>query len=770
MILFLKLISYEIKKVYSVSVIRYAFLFFFLTNIVLCSVFLSSNKNNTIPENLITPVYDLAISDPLVYRSEYEHIENLTVSDMLPSAPVYGNSSFSDMTIFYEVQKLVENNKTYENKINSVISDAERILSSLQIASLQDSYTKEYQKGIISIYSELVNSVSISTEYIYGWDCYFDYSYDFVITIIVVLFLTSIIFHEDKNIGFIQICNISKNGRYQSSAAKVIVLLICCFVFSLLFSITNFILIGSMIGFSDGATAIQSLPSFYLFPLPLNFFEYAIINFLLKFMAVFFSALIFSVIALFLGSLLYYLTSTLFLAIEFVLYQYDSITMGQWKYLNIFSVAHPHGILNRYRSVNVFGSSIDIINILLSGFFIVVTATIFIIIITYSKTTLKKITIKIPLTIKFTRSPATTKITSSTSFPLRLYQYELIKMKWWIFLVALFVIFKCIISFSFFTPIDSSYERMKLEYMSILEGPYTQDKENFILERISEYTNIIIQYDSMKLSYWNNTISEEEYSQYISSYTKAQGEINVLYDLYDHSQFLKRTETGWFIYDSGISKYITQPIDYLLVICVCSFCGMIFISEFQNKTSEFPVMSIVSTTKNGRRKLFITKIYVCLISSCLMYLIFFAIDLFSFVHHYGLIPLNAPLSSCQSVSQSIWSLSFIQYFLLVFFIGFLGVCILSALFTTLSYLFKHLHFILLVIISSILIPSILSVVVSNSFSFFNITSISDGRILLLLSSSMTSIFYVYIIIIIVLLLYMLFSAFLMFLALRQLKE
>ena len=107
MILFLKLISYEIKKVYSVSVIRYAFLFFFLTNIVLCSVFLSSNKNNTIPENLITPVYDLAISDPLVYRSEYEHIENLTVSDMLPSAPVYGNSSFSDMTIFYEVQKLV---------------------------------------------------------------------------------------------------------------------------------------------------------------------------------------------------------------------------------------------------------------------------------------------------------------------------------------------------------------------------------------------------------------------------------------------------------------------------------------------------------------------------------------------------------------------------------------------------------------------------------------------------------------------------------------
>ena len=89
--------------------------------------------------------------------------------------------------------------------------------------------------------------------------------------------------------------------------------------------------------------------------------------------------------------------------------------------------------------------------------------------------------------------------------------------------------------------------------MSILEGPYTHDKEDFISKRIAEYTDIIIQYDSMKLSYWDDTISEEEYSQYISSYTKAQGEINVLYDLYDHSQFLKRTETGWFIYDSVIS-------------------------------------------------------------------------------------------------------------------------------------------------------------------------------------------------------------------------
>lgn len=764
-----KLIFYEAKKISSVKATRYAFLILFSVNIIICTLFSSSYKDKTIPEDLIKPVYDLAISDPLVYRSEYEHIENLVMSDMLPSAPVYGNSSFSDMTIFDEVQKLVENNKTYENKINTVISDAKRILSYLQITSFQDSYTKEYQRCIISIYSELVNSVSISTEYIYGWDCYFDYSYDFLITIIVVLFLASIIFHEDKNIGFIQICNTSKNGRYQSSATKVIVLLICCFVLTLLFSITDFLLIGSMIGFSDGTTAIQSLPSFYLFPLSLNYFEYAIINFLLKFMAVFFSVLILSTIALFLGSSLYYLASTLFLAIEFTLYQYDSITMGQWKYLNIFSVAHPHGILNRYRSINVFGSSVDIINILLYGFFIVGTSTISIIIITYSRTTLKKITFKTPSAIKFPRSTTTRINNSSTSFSLKLYQHELIKMKCWVFLVVLLIAIKYIISFSFFTPIDSSYERMKLEYMSILEGPYTQDKEDFILERISEYTDIITQYDSMKLSYWNGTISEEEYSRYISSYTKAQGEINVLYDLYDHSQFLKRTKTGWFIYDSGISKYITQPVDYLLVICVCSFCGMIFISEFQNKTSEFPVMSIVSTTRNGRRKLFISKIYICLISSCLMYLIFFAIDLFSFVHHYDLIPLNAPLSSCQSVSQSIWSLSFIQYFLLVFFIGFWGVCILSALFTTLSYLFKYLHFILLVITSSILIPSILSVVVSNHFNFFNITSISDGRILLLLSSSMTSISYVYIIII-VLLLYMLFSTFLMFLALRQLKE
>lgn len=764
-----KLVFYELKKIFSVSVIKYAILIFFLINLAICAIFSTSHKNNTIPENLITPVYELAISNPSVYRSEYEYIENLFLSDTPPSSPIYGSSSFSDITIFNEVQRLIENDETYKNKISSLIADAERISKSLKITSSQDSYTKEYQEEIISVYSDFLTSISISSEYIYGWDCYFNYSYDFIITIIITLLLVSIVFHEDKNTGFIQICNTSKNGRYQSAAAKVIVLFTWCFFLSLLFSITNFVLIASTIGFSDGTVSIQSLPSFYLCPLSLSFFEYAIINFLLKVLALFFSALIFSVIALFLGSLLYYLSATLFLILEFALYQYNSFTLGQWKYLNVFSLTHPQGILNRYRSVNIFGSSINIVDVLIYGFSMIAITAILTIIVTYSKTKLKKITFKFSSAIKSFSVPANRKNQFSNSFSLKLAHYELLKMKWWIFLVILFIIIKGITSFSFFTPIDSSYERMKSEYMSVLEGPYTQEKEAFISERISEYSDIILQYDSMKMKYWSDTISEEEYSDYISSYTKAQGEINVLYDLYDHSQFLKKNETGWFIYDSGIKKFITQPADYLLVICVCCFCGMIFIGEFQNKTSEFPAMSIVSTTKKGRKKLFKSKFFVCSISSCLIYVIFFVIDLFSLVYHYDLIPLTAPLSSCQSVSKSIWELNFIQYFILIFSVGFLGVCILSALFTSLSYLLKYLHYILLTVISSIILPSVLSVIVSNYFNFFNITNISDSSQLLLLSSTITPDFPIYLIII-VLLFHLFVASFLMFLALRRIKK
>lgn len=769
MILLLKLISYETKKIFSVGVIRYAILLFFLINIALCAVYSSSYKDNTIPENLIKPVYNLAISNPSVYRSEYEHIENLVLSDTPPSTPIYGNSFFSDITIFNEVQHLIENDETYKNKISSLISEAERISKSLKITSSQDSYTKEYQEEIKTVYSALLDSVSISSEYIYGWDCYFNYSYDFIIIIIIALLLASIIFHEDKNTGFIQICNTSKNGRYQSTAAKVIVLFIGCFILSLLFTITNFVLIGSMIGFSDGTIAIQSLPSLYLFPLSLNFFEYTIINFLLKVFSVFFSALVFSVIALFFGSLLYYLMSTLFLVFECALYQYNSITLGQWKYLNIFSIAHPQGILNRYRSVNFLGASVDIIDILLSGYSVIIIVMMFTIITTYSKTTLKKFTFKFPSIVKTNSIIIPTKTYTPASFSLKLHHYELVKMKWWMFLVVLFIVLKCISSFSFFTPIDSSYERMKSEYMSILEGPYTQDKENFISDRISEYTNIIIQYDSMKLKYWDDTISEDEYSKYISSYTKAQGEINVLYDLYDHSQFLKQNGTGWFIYDSGITKFITQPTDYLLVVCICCFCGMIFTVEFKNKTSQFPAMSIVSATKNGRRRLFISKFFVCLILSCSVYVIFFSIDLFSLIHHYELIPLSAPLSSIQSASKSLWELNFIQYFLIVFISGFWGVCLLSALFTALSYLLKYLHFIILVIISFILIPSILSVVASNIFNFFNIANISDSSQLLLLSSTTKASSPIHLIII-VLLSYMSLASFLILLTLHRIKK
>lgn len=767
MILTFKLAFYEIKKLFSVHVVKYAVFIFFSINIALCAFFASSHKADTVPENLIRSVYDLAVSNSSVYFAEYERIESLTFSEA-PPAPVYGNSSFSDLTVFSEVNRLLDNDKAYKDRLTSLISDAEGILTTLQNSFSKDSYTKQYQEEIISVYSDLNDSVSVSTEYICGWDIYFSYSYDFIIAVIIILLLTSVLFHEDKSTGFIHICNVSKNGRLHSTASKVIVLFCSCFFLAMLFSGANFILIGLTIGFSDGTVAIQSLPSFYLFPLSLNFLQYAIINFLLKVFAVFFSALIFAVISLFWGSLNYYLTSVLFLVFEFALYQYNSITLGQWKYLNVFSVAHPQGILNRYRSVNIFGSSVDIIDFLICTFSAIAIAAILTIITVYSWTMPKKIRFKFSTRFKII-PPDVTKDYRPTSHSLRLTHYEIYKMKWWVFLAVMFIAVKFVTSSSFFAPIDSSYERMKSEYMFFLEGPWTQEKDDFICGKISEYTDIILQYDSMKLKYWDDTISQAEYSEYIRTYTTAQGEINLLYYLYDHAQFLHKNGTGWFIYDSGISKFITQSTDYLLVICICCFCGMIFTCEFQNKTSEFTAMSIVSVTKNGRRKLFLSKSFVCLISSCLVYIIFFSIDLLSFLRYYNPIPLNAPLSSCQSVPESIWELNFIEYFLLIFLVGLIGVCILSAMFTALSYLLKYLRYILLVIISSVLLPTVLSAVVSNHFDLLNITYISDSSRLLLLSTSIASDFPICLIII-VLLLHTFIATFLMFLALRQIKK
>ncbi len=718
-----ELTIYEIRKLFSIKSLKVIFLLLISANVIVCSIFSYSLSKNKIPFHIIEPVYNLMQEDPERFFAEKDRLTIQSYDTNIPQDSQYGNGKYSDLYLFNEVLNISNSDSIYKKEIKNLIFQSQQILNSLETSTLsEDAYTKDYQKAIITIYSDAVENVEIKNAPIYGWDCYFSYSYDFIFTIISLVIFTAFLFQEDKNNNFIFIGITTKYGRITTAISKLAVSVLFSFVFTTLFTLSNLLVIALSQGFSNYQEAIQAIDFLKYVPFRFSIIKYVWINFLCKLSSVVFLTLIFSIFSLFWGNVLYYAASGCFVIFQNWILNFPSITVGQWIYLNIFSLSNPTGILSRYRSLNIFNHSVNIITFLLISLPIILSLLGIFVILTYHKTKLRKLShkIHIPSSRKFYNKSNKSKKYSSS-----LINHEIIKHIPIYVILTICIITKILSSYQYYYPIESSYERMKNEYMAILNGPYSFEKESYIENKIKLHTTTVSQYDTMKYKFLTGEISEEDYSYYISEYTTAQGELPLLYDLLDYSQYLKQTPNGWYIYDTGITKLLTRTPDYLLIIGIMLFSGMVYVEEFRYKTSQFPIINILSTTKKGRKTLFYSKLSLSVLISLIIYILFSLIDILCIVYFYPSTSVFAPICSIQHVGISLGNISIIKHLSFVYSIGLFGTCIISVLCVNLSYLLRKPHLILIVSCLILLSPIILSSILYVPLIFMSPICIID---------------------------------------------
>ncbi|MDR2589713.1 MAG: hypothetical protein LBC71_01810 [Oscillospiraceae bacterium] len=202
---------------------------------------------------------------------------------------------------------------------------------------------------------------------------------------------------------------------------------------------------------------------------------------------------------------------------------------------------------------------------------------------------------------------------------MELYLFEIRKMLithkgWLILLIGL--ILKTILLYSIPEITDPRLGISHIQYDNLLQqihGETTHEKERFIVDSFNYYSDIIRSYDQMLTSYLNEDISDQEWRNFIVVYERANIIILALTIFYDKvGEFAILSESPGlspphFFYEYGWStvfNYNRYP-DVIFLFIVAVLAVNMFTYDVTSGT-----ISILNSSKNGCRKLFVKKLFV----------------------------------------------------------------------------------------------------------------------------------------------------------------
>lgn len=756
----MRLIKYEISKVFASPVIRRSLIVLLILNALFCYYNISEYPKSFY--DTIDYVFEEYEKSPDTVEKQYadfsvavaveNEIWNSQIAggnyDYIPTYPEnrYGTDEYPDNVIYKEVFSKIENIVSYRATVEEVINQSKENLKKCDLLGIsEDSYTYKYQRKTIEQYSYVKDNVNIKLENAKGWDVYYLYDIDNILIFILISILSITIFSIERQTDCLNILRVSKYGRIHISLSKGIVLFIAIITVNLLFSFENIIIIGSKTGFSSLNNSIQAFRDFVLCPYNISVLQYGIISFAFESIAYFsFSAIAVLITLLLNNTLLSYISTIGIYGINLALYFLRSLWGNIFiNLISLVSVSTADDVLHQYSTTN-FNSNPLSYTILIGFLYSVVLCLVIPINITlYSKTILSGIKIP-PLRESHSNKPRSRsciakaqKRPHSVSIFLNEIYKILISSKY-IYIVLALLIIKIGVASEEFKPYKSYSDQVYKEYMLLLEGELTPEKSRFITEEREKISSTLSLRSTMQSRYINNEISSDEYSDYLAEYNYALSRNEVLSSIEKHKVYIENSvadgKSAWFVYDSGWKMLFGADFDWtLFVVCLLIFSSM-FAVEYSQKASLYAFLNIMRCCKKGRKYIFISKIAFCLLVSSVLAIVWCLIDLFFVNSSFDLPSLSAPIQSIESYSSIALSLSIKQYLACFIIVRVLSCVVLSLLSCVLSCLITKQLFTVMIASLLTLLPSVISLFNFKLFKFIDFVSFFQATPLLLSSS------------------------------------
>ncbi len=730
-----KLLLYELKKLFSIKYVKIMLLVFVAANLVFCSLEtnVAINHITTDKAKYIEIAIEKYKQDPDAFL---EYRESLIDNNDQTTATICPTGEYSDWTLYNSAYEYCMANDEYHNTLGSIIGTTESIKSNYEYAGETDNYLYRYQLDVLKHYRHLDANVTIEPTITRSWNTYFKYNGEFMFFALFLVVCAIAVMLGDRQNGFYAIESTCKNGRRLTFAAKFGALMAVSVLAVLIFTASSLIAVFSISYFCSPLAPVQSVEALRLVP-----YEISILGFLAVFTGVkIMSACVFSAVvgALCVLSKNYVFAFALgagFIGLNYYVTTLDVLQVKQWKYLSLWLTCDAEETLSRFRSVDVFGASVDILAVFAFVAVVILALSLAVcLVFHHSRSPKSKEMVDIftfigkiknglteffdKISLHKKKKPFKGK-TSVTAF-------ELAKNKFVLASLVFLLIIKIFASADYFTPVERTYDRLYKKYVLEIEGVYSDEKLKYIDTQYSECERIMQKKTYMENSYYAGKISDTEFEDYMREYNTASASIKVLADLKTQARYLQRIYRfsgieGSFFYEADVLHYADKGVDFLLLLFVGVLGCNSYVKEYGKTSSQGSISQILKSTKKGRMYTFARKLGMVLAFSALAWILFEAIDLVFFLSRYELPGLSVLLVSSQSYKNAPEAFTLANYFLFKTVISFFGTLAVAALCFAISQLLRDFTLVFTTAAACIVIPNVIYSAGATVCGYFDIT-------------------------------------------------
>lgn len=590
--------------------------------------------------------------------------------------------------------------QSYEQMIEKTLLRANQNIEEYTYQGIpQDSYTIKYQKAVIQRYSDLETRVVVTEDTnTTGWSVLFTYTAADVLCIVMVMLVTIIVFVQDGKSVFSAVLRSTKRGRNPTFFSKLL-LIICtsiCIVAVLWGEVA--VIVHYIYDISNITEAIQSVSLFMYCPYAMTLGEGFVWILLCKFIVLLFIAMFMMGI----GILSYSYSVVLAMGMTYIGCSYvcQNADLHMLQILNAISIMNGNSIFLRYDAVNIGNRVIENVYVLLCMYSIGILMLIIYAFFHTGRCTLQGISIDTVLSrrLRCFGTRYLTKKDSHSKFNIMSQKknyvatvfcvetYKLLCSNYGLLVLLVMLSVQFVYFHIQYEISDVTGDMLYKEYMLVLSGECTEEKENFISEERIRIDGILGQKDSMEEKYVNGKITRTDYSDYLSSYYDTQKRSTIferieeqLAEIQHHRENGETATTEpWFLYDTGWKKLTYGKTDFVMGIgLILLFSGM-FAKEYQSGNFS----QILRTTRNGRKYTFVQKYKLtCFITA--VYVIFSAVmEIYMVFHIYDMPLSQAPIQSLDtyralSYASTIGTYVLMQYVIRLFYAEMLSVMVVS---------------------------------------------------------------------------------------------
>lgn len=257
-------------------------------------------------------------------------------------------------------------------------------------------------------------------------------------------------------------------------------------------------------------------------------------------------------------------------------------------------------------------------------------------------------------------------------------------------------------------------EKLYKKVISEMPGGYTQEKRDFVEERL-EYFSDIKEEKTIEYNYYLGKYTDEEYREIKNDSLIAEKMIPVYsYIREKYNYYYEKYPDGRLFYDLDVQKYIASiGMEFTAIIFIAYIICNIFCNDYRCKTDV-----LIKTSYNGRKKLFRCRI---LITMSVVVVVSLVSLLFDYLIKSRLFDINFysySIKSIMEMSGFAYDISIGNAILLINIAKFIYMIIFSLIMIGLSKALKNTYYVFLTGAGLILFTYIISEFVPRTARFF----------------------------------------------------